>query len=208
MSAIGTVGIVVFDGIERLDFEGPLGVLGWAARHSGEPVTVHRLSKDGGPVTDHLHDTTIQADGSLADAGGFDMLLVPGGDAGQFADDEDLIAGVRRLGAECRVLASVCTGAYLVAGAGLADGKSIATHWLSHRGFETRFPDVHLVKDRRYIRDGKLWSSAGISAGIDMTLNLVTSEYGDVVSKRSQGLLEYFPEPPWTREEVSEALGR
>ena len=206
MGAFKTVGIVVFNGIERLDFEGPLGVLGWAARHSDEPVRVFRISKDGRPVTDHLAGTTVKADASLGESGSFDLLVVPGGDTRQFADDKDLVAGVRKLGTDSRVVASVCTGAFLVAGAGLANGRSIATHWLSHSRFESRYPEVRLVKDRRYIRDGKLWSSAGISAGIDMTLNLVTAEYGEVVSKKCQGFLEYFPEPPWTRAEVSEAL--
>ena len=206
MGAIKTVGIVIFNGIERLDFEGPLGVLGWAARHSNEPSSVLRISKDGRPVTDHLSGTTIKADASLVDSDIFDLLVVPGGDTRQFADDKDLVAGVRKLGTDSRVVASVCTGAFLVAGAGLANGKSIATHWLSHHHFESRFPKARLSKDRRYIRDGKLWSSAGISAGIDMTLNLVTAEYGEIVSKKCQGLLEYFPEPPWTREKVSEAL--
>ncbi|MDA4845255.1 DJ-1/PfpI family protein [Hoeflea poritis] len=207
MGTFKTVGVVVFDGIERLDFEGPLGVLGWAARHSEEPASVLRVSKDGRPVKDHLSGTTINVEGSLVDFDGFDLLVVPGGDTGQFADDGELIAGVHKLGTDSRVVASVCTGAFLVAGAGLANGKSIATHWMSHPRFESRFPNVRLAKDKRYVCDGKLWSSAGISAGIDMTLNLVTAEYGEIVSKKCQGLLEYFPEPPWTREEVSEALG-
>lgn len=206
MAAIKTVGLIVFNGIERLDFEGPLGVLGWASRHSSEPINVLRLSKDGGPVTDHLSGTTILADASLADTNSFDLLIVPGGDSRQFADDEDLIAGVRRLGPASRIVASVCTGAFLVAGAGLANDKSIATHWLSHNTFASKFPDVHLATDKRVVQDGNLWSSAGISAGIDMTLNLVTAEYGENISKKCQGLLEYFPEAPWTRDEVREAL--
>lgn len=206
MPAIKTVGVVVFNGIERLDFEGPLGVLGWAARHSNEPINVLRVSRDARPVTDHLSGTTIKADASLADANSFDLLVVPGGDTRQFADDEVLIAGVRKLGTSSRVVASVCTGAFLIAGAGLADGRSIATHWLSHNRFQSTFPDVRLAKEKRYVRDGDLWSSAGISAGIDMTLNLVAAEYSDTVSKKCQGLLEYFPEPPWTREEVRKAL--
>ncbi|MEM8971043.1 MAG: DJ-1/PfpI family protein [Pseudomonadota bacterium] len=206
MPAVKTVGLVVFNGIERLDFEGPLGVLGWAARHSNEPIDVFFISKDGQPVKDHLSDTTIKADASLDDTGALDLFIVPGGDTNQFASDEDLIAGVRRLGMNSRLVASVCTGAFLVAGAGLSDGKSIATHWMSHRRFELKFPNVQLLKDKRCLRDGNVWSSAGISAGIDMTLNLVTAEYGESISKRCQGLLEYFPEEPWTREAVKEAL--
>lgn len=206
MSAFTTVGVVIFDGIERLDFEGPLGVLGWAARFSGQPLTVSKISKGGSAVKDHLAGTIINADGSLDDADSFDLLLIPGGDSGQFADDAELIAGVKELGGKSRIVACVCTGAFLAAGAGLADGRSIATHWLSHNRFAAKFPAVNLAKDKRFTNDGNLWSSAGISAGIDMTLNLVTAEYGDVVSKKSQGFLEYFPEPPWTRKQVSDVL--
>ena len=206
MTEIANVGLVIFDGIERLDFEGPLGVLGWAARHSNSEINVLRMSKDGGSVTDHLSGTKLVADARFTDASGFDLLLVPGGDVRKFGDDPVLISAVRKLGKNSRIVASVCTGAFLVAGAGLANDKWITTHWLSHSGFETRFPDVHLAKDKRYTKDGSLWSSAGISAGIDMTLKLVAAEYGDVISKKCQGLLEYFPEAPWTRDEVKEAL--
>lgn len=206
MGSIEKIGVVIFDGIERLDYEGPEGVFGWAAIHSGRPISVTHISKNGHPVTDHLSGVTIKADAGLDEADGFDLLLVPGGDIGQFADDDDLIAGVLRLGVESRIVASVCTGAFLVAAAGLADGKSIATHWLVHRQFESSFPNAWLAKDKRFVRDGKLWSSAGISAGIDMSLNLVAAEYGSAISKKCQGFPEYFPEPPWTRAEVAEAL--
>lgn len=208
MAAFKTVGVVVFNGIERLDFEGPLGVLGWAARHADEPISVRYISKNGQSVRDHLANTTITADVSIVEANKFDLLLVPGGDTNQFADDKELIAGVRKLGAKSSIVASICTGAFLVAGAGLANSKSITTHWLSHPRFETKFPKVQLVKNKRFINEGNLWSSAGISAGIDMTLNLVAEEYGETISKKCQGLLEYFPEPPWTREEVRDALQR
>jgi len=206
MTAFKTVGVVIFNGIERLDFEGPLGVLGWASRHANEPISVRYISKDGQSVRDHLADTEITADMSLVEANKFDLLLIPGGDTSQFADDNELILGVRKLGTKSPIVASVCTGAFLVAAAGLANSKSITTHWLSHPRFEAQFPNVRLVKDKRFLGDGNLWSSAGISAGIDMTLNLVTVEYGEIISKKCQGLLEYFPEPPWTSVEVRDAL--
>ncbi|WP_025899590.1 DJ-1/PfpI family protein [Sneathiella glossodoripedis] len=206
MATISSVGIVIFNGIERLDFEGPLGVLGWAGMLSNKQFNVQRISKDGRAVKDHLSSTVVEADASFTEEHHFDLLLVPGGDARQFADDTDLIKGVEKLGAQSRIIASVCTGAFLVAGAGLANNKSIVTHWLLHELFTSKFPTTRLLKDKRFNQDGNLWSSAGISAGVDMALSLVSSEYGEVIAKKCQGFLEYFPEQPWSRDEVAAAL--
>ena len=167
---------------------------------------MEKISKDGRSVLDHLLKKPVVADTSVEKGGGYDLFIVPGGDTSTFSGDKELISAVRKLGSASKTIASVCTGAFLIAGSGLADGRVLATHWLSHRRFEAMFPNIQLARDRRYTRDGNLWSSAGISAGIDMTLNFVAREFGEDVSKKCQGLLEYFPEPPWTREEVSEAL--
>jgi transcriptional regulator GlxA family with amidase domain len=189
---IKDIGIVAFNGIERLDIEGPLGVLGWTSKVSGDQFDIRLLSKDGGPVRDHLVNRMITVDGSTKQATGFDLLLVPGGNLSQFVQDKELVDEIRRLGSSSRILASVCTGAFLVAQTGLADGKRMATHWQFRERFRQQFPQITLV-ERRYVNDGKLWSSAGVSAGIDMSLRLVISIWGDLVAKQVQGVLEYFP---------------
>lgn len=202
MGQIRDVGIVLFDGVERLDFEGPMGVLGWARVVSGDPVTIRLLSKDGRPVRDHLHKRPIEVDGPTTDGRGYDLLVVPGGDRRLFIGDAQLVEQVRILGGAAKTLASVCTGALLVAKAGLADGKTVSTHWDAVEALRAQSPAVTVAADRRYSQDGSLWSSAGISAGIDMTLRLVAASWSVTVAKKVQGLLEYFPEPPYTREEV------
>lgn len=202
MAQIRDVGIVLFDGVERLDFEGPMGVLGWVRVVTGEALTIRLLSKDGRPVRDHLHNRPIEVDGPTTDGRGYDLLIVPGGDRRQFVGDDQLVEQVRRLGGAAKTLASVCTGALLVAKAGLADGRTVSTHWDAVAALRAQSPAVTVAADRRYSRDGSLWSSAGISAGIDMTLRLVAATWGDQVAKKVQGLLEYFPEPPYTRDQV------
>src|SRR5262249_54010620 len=95
--SISTIGIVVFDGIERLDLGGPLGVLGWTAKITNSTFDIRLISKHGKPVRDHLVGREIRVDGTTADYERFDLLLVPGGDRSKFENDDDLIKEVGRL---------------------------------------------------------------------------------------------------------------
>jgi transcriptional regulator GlxA family with amidase domain len=208
MDPIKDVGIVVFNGVERLDFEGPMGVLGWTRVVTGDPITIRLLSKDGQSVRDHLVKRSIEVDGATTEGRKHDLVLVPGGDPAQFVGDQGLVDEIRRLGGAAKTLASVCTGALLVAKAGLADGKTVTTHWDFVELLRRQFPAVTVAAGHRYYHDGSLWSSAGISAGIDMMLRFVAATWGDTVAKKVQGFLEYFPEPPYTRDEVIAARKR
>ena len=195
---ISSIGIVVFDGIERLDLEGPLGVFGWTARVTNTTIDIRLYSKHGKSVRDHLVGREIHVDGSTEDQKGFDLLLVPGGDKSKFEKDNDLIKEVGRLAEKSGIVASVCTGAFLVAPNPVADKKTMTTHHMAKAQFRHRFePRVHLADKARFYQDGKLWSSAGISAGIDMSLRLVIAVWGGDVAKRVQEFLEYYPEPPF-----------
>jgi len=202
MDPIKDVGIVVYNGVERLDFEGPMGVLGWTRLVTGDPITIRLLSKDGQSVRDHLVKRSIEVDGATTEGRKYDLVLVPGGDPAQFVGDQGLVDEIRRLGGAAKTLASVCTGALLVAKAGLADGKTVTTHWDFVEPLRREFPAVTVAAGHRYYHDGSLWSSAGISAGIDMMLRFVAATWGHPVAKKVQGFLEYFPEPPYTRDEV------
>jgi transcriptional regulator GlxA family with amidase domain len=96
------------------------------------------------------------------------------------------------------VVASVCTGAFLVAKTGMAAGKSMTTHQAFKQRFRQDFPKVTVPNKARFVRDGALWSSAGISAGIDTSLQLVNAVWGAGVAKKvQQAFLEYCPEPPF-----------
>jgi transcriptional regulator GlxA family with amidase domain len=197
-SPISTIGIVVFDGIERLDFEGPLGVFGWTARVTNTTFDIRLISKHGKTVRDQLVGREILIDGATTDYERFDLLLVPGGDSSKFENDDDLIKEVGRLAEKSRIVASVCTGAFLVAPNSVADQKTMVTHHMAKAWFRQRFePRVRLADNARFYHDGKLWSSAGISAGIDMALRLVISVWGEPTAKEVQSFLEYYPEPPF-----------
>ena len=98
MDTIKDVGIVLFNGVERLDFEGPMGVLGWTRIFTGHPITIRLLSKDGQPVCDHLVKRSIDVDGATTEECKYDLILVPGGDPAKFVDDQGLVDEICRLG--------------------------------------------------------------------------------------------------------------
>ncbi len=140
---IKEIGIVIFDGVERLDVEGPLGVFGWSSQVSGgHAVNIRLLSKDGKEAHDHLFGWTIAAHDVIKHISALDLLIVPGGNLAQFPfhEDFDLIEQVKNLMPHCKLVASVCTGAFILAETGLADGKKMSTHQNFRNKFKTDIP--------------------------------------------------------------------
>jgi transcriptional regulator GlxA family with amidase domain len=200
---VASVAVIVFDGHERLDVEGPLAVLGWVAKFNGHSPTIRLLSKNGIAVKDHLLGRWLAVDGSTKNETGFDLLIVPGGDPSKFICDQELVDEVGRLGAKSMFVASVCTGAFLVAKAGLLNGMKTTTHWQFSDAFARMFPSVTLERNKRFVHDGSFWSSAGISAGIDMSLQIVIFEWGEGIAKQAQTALQYCPEIPFQCSELT-----
>jgi transcriptional regulator GlxA family with amidase domain len=123
--------------------------------------------------------------------------MVAGGDGSRLAMKEaaltDLVRGARTSG---RRIASVCSGAYVLAEAGVLDGRRATTHWSRAEDFARRFPKVRLEADRIWVRDGDIWTSAGITAGIDLALAMIAEDLGETVSKRvAQQLVVYHRRP-------------
>lgn len=194
---IKKIGIVIFDNIERLDFDGPMGVFGWINK-LGEGVDIKLLSLNGEPIRDHLLKKVIQPDADLNKVQNLDLLIIPGGPWKDFLYNEELVYGIAKAGSESKIVASVCSGAFLVAKAGLATNKKITTHSSFYQDFKDQnYNDVVLVEDRRYVQDDTLWSSAGISAGIDMSLKMIIEYWSIDLAKRIRNVLEYYPEPPF-----------
>ena len=130
--------------------------------------------------------------------GSFDTLVVSGGDGvnAAFADAKTL-GWVRRaaVGTAARIT-SVCSGSLLLAASGVLDGRSATTHWYRTREFRQRFPNVRLEADRIFVNDGRFWTSAGISAGIDLALALISHDLGDTLARRvAQQLVVYYRRP-------------
>ncbi|WHM35531.1 GlxA family transcriptional regulator [Streptomyces sp. BPTC-684] len=174
-----TVLIVLFEDVQSLDVTGPMEVFtgaGHFARAVGDEYRVRTASLDGGPVRSSSR-LTLVPDFALAEAPEPHTLLVPGGQGTRDADPA-LIAWLREHGPRAERLVSVCTGAELLAEAGLLDGRRATTHWAYCESLARRHPKVTVEPDPIYVRDGNVATSAGVTAGIDLSLALVEEDLG------------------------------
>ncbi|MFG3618408.1 GlxA family transcriptional regulator [Nocardia sp. NPDC047654] len=189
MEASGDVVVAVSDGVLMLDVAGPVQVLHWAGRR------IRFASPDGAAVRTDV-GVPLGVDGALSElTGSVDILLVPG------YPPEDrvptaLVEAVRAVGGAARRVASVCTGAFVLAEAGLLDGRRATTHWLACSALAQRFPRVRVEADAIYLRDGPVITSAGVTAGIDMALALVEEEHGaDLARSLAKYLVVFLHRP-------------
>jgi transcriptional regulator GlxA family with amidase domain len=193
-----TTGILLFDDVEELDFAGPFEVFAAAAMLEKADRVVTIAEKSG--LVRGNKGLRVLPDHSFADAPALDVLLVPGGQGTRReVSNPALVDWLRKVGAGCRFVTSVCTGALLLHEAGFARGKRVTTHWgfvqtLRGRG------DVTVVEGVRYVRDGNLVTAAGVSAGIDMALWLVGQLHSPELARSVQRYIEYDPAPPYAAE--------
>jgi transcriptional regulator GlxA family with amidase domain len=184
------VAILIFDGLTALDAIGPYDVLrqvpGWEVSFVG---------KEPGEVRTEEGGLGLLADVGLADAGQPDVLLVPGGSGTRpLTTDTEVLDWVRAVDRGARRTTSVCTGALVLAAAGLLDGRRATTYWQN-------LEDLHAFGAEpvaeRWVEDGKYLTAAGVSAGIDMALHLVAQEVAPEMSQAVQLGIEYDPSPPF-----------
>lgn len=171
------IAILAYEGCQLLDVTGPAAVFGAANEGRTKPVyDLEILSPDGGLVITNC-GVAVQ---SKRIGGQPDTLLVAGGSAGLKAamKREDVRRWLRRAAPKTRRFGSVCTGAFMLAAAGLLDGKRVATHWASCQRLAERYPALNVDADALYVVDGKVWTSAGVTTGIDMALALVEADLG------------------------------
>ncbi|MGK5729206.1 GlxA family transcriptional regulator [Streptomyces sp. URMC 124] len=173
-----TVLIVLFDDVQSLDVTGPTEVFTGAAHWAGDSATYHvrTATLDGSPVRTSS-GLRIAPDHALHDAPAPHTLLVPGGDATR-APDPRLIDWLREHAPRAERVVSVCTGAFLLAAAGLLEGRRATTHWAFCGSLAARFPAVRVEPEPIYVRDGNVVTSAGVTAGIDLALALVEDDLG------------------------------
>jgi transcriptional regulator GlxA family with amidase domain len=171
--------VVTFDGAQILDVTGPLEVFSSASRFlPAVPYATQVVTTRGGPVRASCgleFDSTPVADV----AGPVDTLVVAGGaDMDAVVADTELLAQVRRLAADARRVTSVCSGAFVLAAAGLLAGRRATTHWAECGLLGDTYADVTVDRDAIYVQDGNVWTSAGVTAGIDLALALVADDHG------------------------------
>ncbi|MFP6697609.1 MAG: DJ-1/PfpI family protein [Alphaproteobacteria bacterium] len=191
-----TIGILFFENTEELDAVGPWEVFTMAAAQRDE-IKVVSISERGGTVK-CSKGLRIVMDHSFADAPKLDVLLVPGGMGTRTeVDNPELLAWIAAVAPDCQWVTSVCTGSYLLAEAGPAAGKRITTHWGAIDMVRQRGKAGEVLENIRYVRDGNLLTSAGVSAGIDMALWLMGEMYSPEFARSVQRNMEYDPAPPY-----------
>ena len=185
------VGIVIFPEVEELDFVGPWEILGMWSAHAEGPAQRLLVAQSAAPVT-CAKGLIVVPNVTFAQCPPLDVLIVPGGQGTRWeVENESIISFISEQAKHCRAVLSVCTGSFLLHRAGLLKGKRATTHWNSLDRLKA-LGDVAVVEDR-FVRDGNIWSSAGVSAGIDMMLAFVASYAGEEVAAKTQAAAEYFP---------------
>ena len=182
-----SVGCLIFPQMDQIDFTGPFEVL------SRMPdTTVHVVGKELSPVRD-IQRLQLTPDTCIAEAGNFDVLLVPGGYGQQaLMHNEDVLGLIRKQVHAKRLLFSVCTGALLCGAAGVLTGRRVTTHWAAR---PLMFYYDAILADARVVVDGNIISAAGVTAGLDAALVLVSLLRGDTAAQEIQLAIEYAPDP-------------
>lgn len=192
---IRSIGFLVFPRFQLLDLAGPFAAFHAASglsKASGWRLCV--ISQRGGSMmsTAAIPIPTVPANGVS-----LDTLVVVGGEGARRPDEpEELVSAVRELGGRCRRTAGVCTGAFLLAAAGLLDGRRATTHWRHAAELQRAYERVKVDADKIFIKDGPIWTSAGITAGIDLALALIEEDAGREVSRAvARDLVVYHRRP-------------
>lgn len=203
------VGIVLFENVEVLDFCGPFEVLSTTRL---DEESRHQLPSPFEVLLVAEHDVNVCTSGGMAvsphhtfnTCPSLDILVVPGGmGTRKEIDNPVLMKWIQDRAAQVETLASVCTGARLLGRAGLLDGRRATTHWRSLDWMRDSFSGVLVDYTKHFIRDGHIYTSAGISAGIDMSLTMVADYFGERIARATAKHMEYpYPEHAERRIEI------
>jgi transcriptional regulator GlxA family with amidase domain len=206
-----SVEVLAFPAVQLLDVTGPLQVFASAndmmVRAGNQPPYAIRLVAPGGNSVEASAGVALVADPLSALDMRVDTLVVAGGEGVNAASvDAVLVDYVRQRTRQARRTASICTGAFLLAATGALDGRRAVTHWQHCAELARRFPAVHVESDPIFVRDGSIWSSAGVTAGIDLALALVEEDLGRTVALAVARYLVVFLKRPGGQAQFSEAL--
>jgi len=184
-------GILVFNQVEELDFVGPWEMLTMWRKYANGPSNCIIVSQSMGPIS-CAKGLSINPHASFATCPPLDYLLVPGGQGTRLEVSNPVLTDfVAHQAKNCKVVMSVCTGSFILHAAGLLSGRKATTHWGSLERLRA-LGDVTVV-EQRYVQDGNIWSSAGVSAGTDLMLAFIASVDGEAAAGKVQFASEYYP---------------
>ncbi len=201
-----TVGIYLFDDVEVLDFAGAFEVFSTAARlkarHDPESKPAFRvltLAATPGNVTAR-GGLIILPENDLSTHPELDVLIIPGGVVTNEMENSTVLDWIRRVSPTTEITASICTGAFLLARTGLLDGLPATTHWEDQADLQSMFPGIEVQSNKRWVDNGRIVTSAGISAGIEMSLHLVARLENEALAVKTARQMEFF----WNPDRVDE----
>ena len=191
------IGILIFDDAEELDFVGPYEVFTMATGIKPDAFDVQLIAERDAPVR-CAKGMRVLPDATLDTCGKLDLLLVPGGQGTRReVENKPLLDWIAKVARTATWVTSVCTGAMLLTAAGPARGKRVTTHWAFVTALRERGEAAQVLENYRYVQDGNVVTSAGVSAGIDMALWLVGQIQDIAFARDVQRRMEYDPSPPY-----------
>jgi transcriptional regulator GlxA family with amidase domain len=198
------IAVVIFPGFQLLDAAGPIAAFEIAGRHAEGIYAIEVLAAEAGAVAS---SSGVRMVAEALGEGPYDTIVISGGDGTRSLPElATIVAWLKRAAPAARRIASVCSGAYLLAEAGLLDGRRATTHWGRSDDFARRYPKIRLEPDRIFVRDGDVWTSAGITAGIDLALALVEDDLGGEVARRTAQQLVVHQRRPGGQSQFSALL--
>jgi transcriptional regulator GlxA family with amidase domain len=185
------IGVLVFPDFQLLDVAGPISVFEIANRYARNDTPIRVMAAKPGPVRSTSGVEMLAR--KFGPASAITTLIISGGDGVEAAARNTCVSNfVKAVASRGTRIASVCSGTFVLAEAGLLDGKRATTHWQRTRQFLATYPKVKLEPDQIFVRDGQLWSSAGITAGIDLALAMVAEDHGErIVEQTARQLVLY-----------------
>ncbi len=194
------VAILLFEGVEIIDYAGPWEVFGQASFHNHPAFEIYSVAQTAGPLTTAM-GMSVNPKYTFADAPAPDVLLLPGGNVGPQLDNTAVLGWIRDSTRRARVVFSVCNGAFFLAKAGLLDGLEATTFASLIPQLRKEAPKTRVVSDRRFVDNGKIVTAAGLSSGIDGALHVIEKLFGRGQAEVVATGLEYHwqPDSPWAR---------
>jgi len=195
------VGIYLYNEVEVLDFAGPFEVFSTASRvnarvspESYNLFTVYTVAEDANPLFAR-GGLQVVPEHSISDHPKINLLIIPGGIVSDELAKDHVVSWIKASSDIANITASVCTGAFLLAKAGLLKSKSATTHWEDINDLHSMFPDIKIKENVRWVDEGPIVTAAGISAGIDMSLHLISRVTNEDLAIRTAKQMEF----EWTK---------
>ena len=191
---IKSIGMLLFEDVELLDFAGPLEVFGAANYVNEKPMYSIETVAPTNQVQISKSLLNVNVD-QILDGQSYDLFLIPGGfGTREIIKDDTLLSLIKRTIDKSKIIASICTGSLILAKLGLLANKEVCSHHLAYDVLEKLDPTVSINKEARYMDHGNIVTAAGVSAGIDMSFHLLKRFYGEEFASTVRMYIEYYPE--------------